>query len=196
MPHSRRWKKLLTETLGSVAADKIINAAQENFQQLMGAGSPIPVGSSNLRNSLNTRIYPGLAIYRALFDLSSDSEYRLNIVEKLFRADFFMGLNRGIRLMNHLKDPFPLIRPVLRIMTRQQYLPGSQVIIEDSPNCFALDTSRCFILDVLTALKSRELTVLFCNTDDWLSEALPGIHWIRTTTLARGGEKCDFRWCR
>jgi hypothetical protein len=135
-------------------------------------------------------------VYRALFNLTPDTTSRLAIVEKLFRADFFREMSIGISLLNYLPDPFPLIRPVLRLMTRQQYLPGSQIVVEDSPNCFAIDTNQCFILDVLTALNARELTVLFCNTDDWLSEALPRIHWLRTTTLARGGKKCDFRWCR
>jgi len=196
MPHSRRWKKLLAETLGKPAAHAIIRTAQVEFQQLMAAGSPIPVRTTNLRNNLRTRIYPGLAIYRALFDLTPDTTSRLDIVEKLFRSDFFRGMNLGIRLMNYLPDPFPLIRPVLRIMTRQQYLPGSQMLVEDSSDCFAIDTKRCLILDVLTALNARELTVLYCKTDDWLSESLPKVHWLRTKTLAQGDELCDFRWCR
>jgi len=196
MPHSRRWKRLLAESLDKPAAAAIIRSAQKEYRQLKAANSPIPVRSTNLRDNLDTRIYPGLAIYRALFELTPDTTFRLEIVEKLFRADFFRGMIHGIRLMNYLPDPFPLIRPVLRIMTRQQYLPDSQIIVEDSPNCFALDTRHCFILDVLTALNARELTVLYCKTDDWLSEALPRVHWLRTKTLAQGDEKCDFRWCR
>ena len=196
MPHSRIWKKLLVEAFEKPAATAIIRTAQIEFQQLLAAGSPIPVRTANLRNNLRTRIYPGLAIYRALFDLTPDTTSRLEIVEKLFRSVFFRGMNRGIRLINYLPDPFPLIRPVLRLMTRQPYLPGSQFLVEDSQDCFAIDTRHCFILDALTALNARELTVLYCKTDDWLSEALPKVHWLRTKTLAEGDEKCDFRWCR
>jgi hypothetical protein len=196
MPHSSSWEKLLAETFEMPAATAIIKNAQMEYQQLLADGSPIPVETTDLRNNLGTRIYPGLAVYRALFNLTPDTTSRLAIVEKLFRADFFRGMSFGIRILNVLPDPFPFIRPVLRLMTRQKYLPGSQIIVEDSPNCFALDTKQCFILDVLTALNAPELTVLYCNTDDWLSEALPRIHWLRTTTLARGDEKCDFRWCR
>ena len=195
MPHSRKWNKLLAEALGKPVAAASIRTAQIEYEQLLAAGSPVPVRSTGLRNSLKARIYPGLAIYRALFDLSPDIVYRLEIVEKLFRADFFTGVNKGIRLLNNLPNPFPFIRPVIRSMTRQQYLPGSQIVVEDSPDCFAFDTRHCFILDVLTALNARELTTLYCKTDDWLSEALPKVHWLRTKTLAQGDEKCDFRWC-
>jgi len=140
--------------------------------------------------------FPSLSLYKAFFELLPDSTDRQNIMEKIFKVDFFGGMNLGICLVNNLRDPFPLIRPVLRIMTRQQYLPDSQILVEDSPECFAIDTQHCFILDVLTALNARELTVLYCMTDDWLSETLSKVHWLRTKTLAQGHEKCDFRWCR
>lgn len=195
MPHSRRWKKLLAIKIGYPAANAIIRSANKEYQQLLAAGSPIHVTTTDLRNSLKARIFPGLAIYRALTETYPDTTTRLESIEELFRADYFTGLNKGIRLLNHLPNPFLIIRPVLRRMTRQQYLPDSQFVIEDSPNCFAIDTRHCFILDVLTALNARELTTLFCRTDDWLSESLPKVHWLRTQTLAQGDEKCDFRWC-
>ncbi|HBG74031.1 MAG: hypothetical protein A2X25_08465 [Chloroflexi bacterium GWB2_49_20] len=196
MPHSRRWNKLLADSHGRQAASTIMLNAQGEYQQLMAVVPSIPARTHALRNCLKTRIYPGLALYRALLEDSPDTAQTLNLVERLLRADFFSGISRGIRLMNSLPDPFPLIRPVLKMMTRQQYLPGSQMVIEDSPDCFAINTTHCFTLDVLTALNARELTTLYCKTDDWLSEALPKVHWLRTKTLARGDKLCDFRWCR
>jgi hypothetical protein len=196
MPHSRRWKRLLAEIVGKPTAAAIIRTAQKDYRELLAAGSPISISTTTLRHSLNTRIFPGLSLYRALSEFIPDTTDRLNIVEKLFRADFFGGMTLGIRLLNNLRDPFPFIRPVLRIMTKQPYLPGSQILVEDSPECYALDSQRCFTLDVLTALNAKELTVLYCKTDDWLSEALPKVRWLRTKTLAQGDEKCDFRWCR
>jgi hypothetical protein len=196
MPLSRRWSTLLADTLGKPSAKEIVRSARLEYEHLLAAGSPIPIKVHTLRNNLKTRIFPGLAIYRALIPSTPDVSSRLAIVESLFRADYFGGMSHGIRLMNNLPDPFPLIRPVLRMMTSQPYLPGSQVLVEDSPDCFAIDTHRCFILDVLTALEAREMTAIFCKTDDWLSEELPKVHWLRTKTLAQGDEKCDFRWCR
>ena len=196
MPHSRKWERLLAEVIGKPTASAVIRMAQKDYQLLLAAGSPISIGTFTLRHNLKTRIFPGLSLYRTLFEFIPDITDRLTIVEKLFRADFFVGMNLGIRLVNILQDPFPIIRPVLRTMTRQQYLPDSQILVEDSPECYAIDTKRCFILDVLTALNAPELTVLYCKSDDWLSKVLPKVHWLRTKTLAQGDEKCDFRWCR
>lgn len=77
-------------------------------------------------------------------------------------------------------------------MTKNQYLPGAQDIVEDSANCYALNVYRCFILDTLAGHNAKELTAVFCNTDDWLAEALPEICWEQTKTLGRGGDCCGF----
>ncbi|MFU8773966.1 MAG: L-2-amino-thiazoline-4-carboxylic acid hydrolase [Anaerolineales bacterium] len=75
-------------------------------------------------------------------------------------------------------------------------LPGSQEVIEDNGDCFALHVYRCFILDSLRAHNATELTVLFCKTDDWLAAALPKVRFERTKMLSQGYDHCDFRWCR
>ena len=101
----------------------------------------------------------------------------------------------GIRALNYLPNPFFIVRPVLKMMARDEYLPGAQEIVEDSADCFALNVYRCFILDTLVKHNAKELTAIYCNTDDWLADVLPKISWERTKTLARGGDCCDFRWC-
>jgi hypothetical protein len=53
---------------------------------------------------------------------------------------------------------------------------------------------RCIILDVLSENNAKELTPLYCKTDDWLAQALPKISWERTKTLGYGDDCCDFRW--
>jgi hypothetical protein len=103
---------------------------------------------------------------------------------------------QGIHVLNYFPDPFPIVKPVLKMMTKDEYLPGSQEIVEDSADCYAVNIYRCFILDTLAKHDARELTACFCNTDDWLAEALPKIGWERTQTLGRGGDCCDFRWRR
>ena len=139
---------------------------------------------------------PGLSLYRALLEEESDRQKVLAEMDRLFRAAFFTGMEPGIRMLNHLPDPFPIVKPVLKSMTRQEYLPGSQEVVEDSPDGFAVQVYRCFIFDTLSAHGAPELTALYCNTDDWLAELMPKVRWERTQTLGRGGEYCDFCWRR
>ena len=155
-----------------------------------------PLNNRFLRNSLKRRILPGLALYLTLLQDTSDRDAVLAEIEFLFKRSFFVQQAAGIRLLGLLSDPFPLVRVAMRIMTRNRYLPGAQEVVEDSADCFAVNTYRCFILDTLADYNASELTILYCKTDDWLSEALPGVRWQRTTTLAAGGDCCDFRWSR
>jgi hypothetical protein len=148
------------------------------------------------RTALKVRILPGLAMYKALLEVNNDHKAVLAQMEEFFKAAFFTTQLKGIRLVNHLPDPFTIVRPALKSMTRDASLPGAQEVVEDTPNCYAINVYRCLIFDVLTRHQAAELTPLFCRTDDWLAEAMPKIGWARTQTLASGGDHCDFRWYR
>lgn len=81
-------------------------------------------------------------------------------------------------------------------MMRFNDLPHGQEIKRDDPDYFAVDIHQCFIHETLKVFNAQELTQIFCSSDDRLSEVLPKIELKRTQTLDRGGEKCDFCWCR
>ncbi len=194
MPHSCTWQKVLEKEHGAEQARALLAKAQAYYDQYRA----MHAGETNRANQsvLRTRLLPGLALYRALLEAQDNRQKALAEMDGLFRAAFFTGMVPGIRLLNRLPDPFPIVKPVLKMMTRQEYLPGSQQVVEDSPDCFALHTFRCFIFDTLTAHGAPELTALYCSTDDWLAEEMPKIRWERTQTLGRGGERCDFCWRR
>jgi hypothetical protein len=168
---------------------------KQRCTDLLAAQASLP--NRHLQAQWEQLIAPGLALYQTLLAGSNASqETILAEVETLFEASFFVTERRLVRLLNLLPNPFPLVRLALRQMTVDHYLPGASEVIEDSPDCFAANTTRCFILDTLTQHGAPELTRLYCKTDDWLAAALPKVRWLRTQTLADGGDLCDFRWCR
>jgi hypothetical protein len=194
MPHSRIWQQCLSRHYGDQKADALIARAQTKYGDHCARHSVERNRAS--RKLLKIRILPGLSIYQALLEENDDQEKALAEVDILFRAAFFTRWMQGIRVLNYLPNPFFIVRQGLKMMTRNEYLAGAQEIVEDSPDCFAVNTYRCFILDTLIEHDAKELTSLYCNTDDWLAEGLPKIHWERTKTLGRGDDSCDFRWCR
>jgi hypothetical protein len=194
MPHTQVWLQCLTGMYDAQQAWALISRAE--FLYLDYSRQHASEARWPNRTALKVRILPGLAIYNSLLEVNDDPEKVLAEMEPLFKSAFFTQRMQGIRLLNNLPDPFPLVRPVLKMMTRDDYLPGSQEVVEDTPDCYAVTVYRCFILDVLTRHHAAELTALYCKTDDWLAEALPKISWQRTQTLGRGGDCCDFRWCR
>lgn len=194
MPYTRKWQQMLATFYGAPTANQLISKAQTYYEQFCSQHAS--ENNHNRRTNLKRQILPGLSIYKALREENNNLEKVLGEVEALFMKTFFAGRLPGIRLLNYLPNLFLIIGPALKRMTANEYTPDSQEIIADSADCFAINIYRCFILDTLTMHNARELTPLYCKTDDWLAEALPKVSWQRTKTLGRGNDCCDFRWCR
>jgi len=194
MPYARLWHKALKKKYNDVEACSIISTAQSFYEGYCDQIPPeINQGSMKI---LRDRVYPGLAIYRSLLETVEDHEVVLHELEPLFWGAFVKRTMPGIRLLNLLPDPFPLVRLFLRGMAGGQQGSYEQEIVEDTQDTFAFNTYQCIIHDTLLSHDAGELTPLFCSTDDWLAAALPRVTWERTQTLGRGGEYCDFRWRR
>lgn len=194
MPHSLVWQHSLSRLYDDQKATALVSRAQTYYDDYCSQHSTVANRANRI--TLKSRVHPGLSIYKAMLEANDDQQQVLVEMDALFRAAFFTKRMQGIRLLNHLSDPFSIVKPILKMMTKDEYLLGSQEIIEDSKDCFALNVYRCFILDTLEKNQAKELTALYCDTDDWLAEVLPKISWARTKTLGRGGDCCDFRWCR
>lgn len=194
MPYAGQWQRILTEFYDESTPKRLVSKARGYYEEFRLQYSSSSY--SKQRAVLNSRILPGLSIYKALCDEDHDREKILGEVEVLFRRTFFTVQFQGLRLLKYLPDPFPIIKPALKLMTADEYMPGSQEIITDNADCYAITIYRCFIFDVLASHNAQEMTAIYCKTDDWLAEALPRVGWERTKTIGRGDDCCDFRWCR
>jgi len=195
MKHPKGWKRLLSQAHGPVFTARLVTEMRHRYHEMLPAYAHIT--NRPLRAQLVNLVLPGLVLYQTLLaNLNGDRQAALAETEVLFKARFFSFERRFIPLLQVLPDPFPVLRPALRQMSRNNYLPGAAEVVEDTPDCFAVNTYRCFILDILTDAGVPELTPLYCKTDDWLAALLPKVCWLRTGTLALGAGCCDFRWCR
>jgi hypothetical protein len=195
MKYLRQWQRIMAENRGEKQNADLTMRMRTRYKALLHSHAHIT--SRPLRAQLTGLVLPGLALYQTLLEeAEGDRERALAETETLFHATLFRRERKLIPLLNILPDPFPLLRPALRQMTRNTYLPGSTEVVEDTADCFAVNTYRCFVLDTFTGAGAPELTALYCKTDDWLAELLPKVRWLRTETLARGADVCDFRWCK
>ena len=195
MKHLREWQRRLAKSRSKAKAADLAVRMHARYESLHQSHAHIT--SRPLRTQLTGLILPGLSLYQTLLeDLGNDRQATLAETEALFHAELFKREQKLIPLLNYIPSPFPLLRPALRQMCRNIYLPGSTEVVEDSPDCFAVNTHRCFTLDMLTDAGAPELAPLYCKTDDWLAELLPKVRWLRTGTLALGADVCDFRWRR
>jgi hypothetical protein len=57
---------------------------------------------------------------------------------------------------------------------------------------YRMDVVSCPYNRYFTQLGCPELTKISCGADDHVYGDLPGLKFERTTTIGRGGERCDF----
>jgi hypothetical protein len=151
---------------------------------------------SMLRFHLVHLVLPVLALYQSLLGAGLDQDAALSEAERIFEC-LLRRLLQSVALMSRMSGSFSAFRRITRGTIRLGFPSTGWEIepVEDSELAIAFNYHRCFYLDILRAYGASELTTLFCKADDWLAEVLPAvIRWERTTTLARGGGCCDFRW--
>ncbi len=93
------------------------------------------------------------------------------------------------------RRPLGRLRTCVRLFLRFPFTaPGYQVEHLPDRSVVALDVRRCPVAEYLGALDLADLCVgAWCNQDYALAERWGG-RLVRTTTLASGGERCDFRF--
>jgi len=197
MEHLDISQRVLAEARGEIPAAMLAARVQERYDELY-AHRPRFLQPA-LRQHLETGILPGLALYQTLREEHDDQEAALAEMDRIFAAWVEHSPKRRLlRLMEHLPDPFNILRISNRWILKTSYPPQGWRTewVEDSEDCIAYDISDCFYVNVLTAYGAPELTAHFCRGDDLLFGNLPGISWERTKTLGRGDDRCDFRLCR
>lgn len=151
-----------------------------------------------LRWHLAGYLLPGVALYRGLRAEGWPTERAAAVVGSALESDT-QRRRRRFERRGRRRGFFTAFAIMIRPVTRLVYpSPGWQVEwLETSRHRIAFDMTGCFYLDTLTQLGARELTPVYCRVDDILYEGVsPELAWRRTTMLATGGERCDFRFER
>lgn len=189
------WMPGLVERHGQPEAQRLLTQAEGRCRELIAGISPQT--SPALRTHLVKNILPGLALYQTLVEAhQQDHPAALAEIEPLFKAwteHLYGHLMRAFRV---LPFPFFFFRIGFGIQARQMADDIFKTqMIENTSHRIALDQFGCPYLDTLAAHGAPELTPYFCRIDDWMAEMLPPqIVFRRTQTLARGGDRCNFRY--
>ncbi len=189
------WQRLLARRLGTVEAALLAARVQTRYETLHAQRPRF--GNLALRLHLDHNLLPGLALYQVLRETQPDAQSALGIWDELVGAREGSPARWGLRLIEHWPGAFRVFRLVARNLMIYGFPRDgwSYKWVEDSDRRLAFDIDRCFYLTVLTDYGAPELTEHFCRLDDLAAEALPpSIRWDRTTSLGRGGARCDFCW--
>lgn len=152
-------------------------------------------GSVVVRRHIDQNILPVISCFQVLAEsgmtevearamaagwMHEIAEQRAASFRKMTSLPFFYALFRLI-CPSHMKKNYPHAGWDMRFKRRDRQE-------------MAFDCYRCIYLDVTRELGCPELCIAFCENDDITYGAMqPKIHFIRTKTLADGGDCCDFR---
>lgn len=171
-------------------ADALWRQATEKLAAILARYADLPEG---LRPHTDARIFPSAAIYLTAKErLGQQAAYAIiedAAVELTGRyAKKLAGLMRvpGMpSLFIRIWDP----------LTRRAFGPNNGFkngFYPKEKGAFRMDVLACPYFRYFTELGCPELTKVFCENDDRMYSNLPGIVFVRTGTLGKGAQRCDF----
>jgi hypothetical protein len=191
----KKWQDALSERYGRQITGRIIIRTQTYYDALIKERPVFRDGCLNRHLTLGT--LPVLALYRALEDEFDDQEHCLQTAEEMVLVAYG-GLRRVTPALGWFPNPFEVFRFFAR--AARPLFPETgwrQKTIEDSQRAYHWEMQSCLFVETLTSYGAPELARVFCRVDDHSFETLPEqIDFCRTGTLARGADRCDFRFER
>lgn len=138
-------------------------------------------------------IFPAAAIYlTAKKYIPAEKAY--NIIENAAVANTMAAREKLVKLMKIPGMAGLFVRlwdPVSRKMFGES-CGFKNVFYPKEKNAYRMDIIACPYNRYFTELGCPELTKIFCENDDRTYGNLPGLKFIRTGTLGKGAQKCDF----
>ena len=138
-------------------------------------------------------IFPSAAIYLTLKE-AVGQEKAYGVIEG---AAIKLTLDTGNKLRKALKIPGfrSFFVWVWGPMTKKMFGPSrgfQNVFYPKVKGEYRMDITACPYNRYFTELGCSELTKIFCDNDERCYGDLPGLKFIRTSTLGKGGDRCDF----
>jgi hypothetical protein len=193
-------RDLLVDRFGEEGLDAAIAEARAEYDAVIDR-LPWIGGSANPRSF---SLY-GSAFWLALWRVLEPRGLTLDEAPELFCEMFRTYWSRYPRVLRRLYGRMRMgpanQKKVRRLAIASQartnlkdyvsrFVPG-----EPGQFDYGIDFVECGIIKFLCAEGAEELAPVLCELD-WPHAELLGIELIRTTTLAQGGERCDFRFRR
>ena len=191
-------RPILAASYGEAETISIINDARQELEYLIPQ-LPDTGGRRNLHTQILLSSVLFLALYLALKKRGASSEkvgsIALEAVEKLYSSPF-AGV---LRFFNSLRPIQSRAQASARlaIESQKRRYPDDFVCLfveGDGVNFdFGFDYIECGICKFFHRQEADEFSQYMCRLDYPFTKAM-GVRLIRTSTIAEGGEKCDFRY--
>ena len=164
----------------------------DEFNNLLRQNTAV---DSHTKKHMHESILPAIAVYRVLLEkgLSKRESFqavRNSVLETAKpMKDFFESLGK-------LPFFFPLFRIMCPLSTMKPFCGTEWKFVwqKNTPSTIEWECHNCIYCNTFKKYGVRELTTIFCESDDIVYGSLKHAQWARTQTMGRGAKYCDFRF--
>ncbi len=171
-------------------SDRLWNDATVKLSEYLRKYESLPKG---VHTHTDSRIFPSSAIYLTIKPiLGEDAAYK--VIEDAAIAGC-IGIQAKLARLMRVPGMKSLFVKIWDPMTKKIF--GSScgfqnVFYPNKKGEYRMDVTECPYRRYFTELGCPEITKIFCGNDDRIYGNLPGLEFIRTGTLGRGADRCDF----
>lgn len=140
------------------------------------------------------RILPSAAIQMAVKEITGNPELGYNAIAEASWAKC-VNLGNKIKKMTRIPGFNNFFIKMWDPLCKKVFGPKAgfkNVFYPKKKGEYRMDIVECPYHRIFTELGTPELTKIFCINDEYMYGDLPGIEFKRTSTLGKGGDKCDF----
>lgn len=187
------YKEDLTVLLGKDKADEIAGSAERIFN---GLKARYPSLLKKERFHCYHNIFPVIAFYQSMNEHGVDTAMEIleNGAAKLAR-DKGRLYGRIVSLPG-MKGIFLMLFSIGAKKLFGESAGFCQEFLSEDISSLEFNITRCPYQCYCQRENLPELAHIFCKNDDYAYGNLPGVTFIRTTTLGTGGGLCDFKFRR
>ena len=190
MKKKSRFKAEIDRRLTKNQSDALWQKATDRLAALLKQYASLPEG---VRFHTENKIFPAAAIYLTLKESIGQPEAFQVMEDATFKtAD---AAAKKLSALLRLPGMRSLFVKVWDPLTRKMFGEKSgfqNVFYPKKKGEYRMDVVSCPYNRYFTELGCPELTKISCGADDHVYGDLPGLKFERTSTIGRGGERCDF----
>lgn len=181
------------EICGNDVSASVLDAAQKYYCKLVAENADEPKAMyPHTRN----RIYPGIAIFRALTDVGIARSHAAEMFRQFYRQRAEKSAKK-IRSLLKIPGLYKLMPKIFRFVMQKNFGEGAgfKATYYETAKCeFRADMLVCPYMEICRKYECTEIVPTFCETDDVAYGNMhPRVIWGRNKTLGKGGDCCDFK---
>lgn len=185
-------EKALRSEYSEDFTEKVMQKAWIRFEELVSENEKEPKA---MWIHTGKRIYPAISVFEALLSMKVEREKAVAVL-----ADFYRKRSekkgRQIRMIMKIPGLYKRVPKFFAKMTPKFFGESAGFraeFLEQTKTAVKFDMLVCPYQDICQKYDCPEIVAMFCEADDaCYGNMHPKVQWLRTKTLGKGGDCCDF----